>query len=51
MAFMSIVEKEHHDVYPAIDPRDKLKGATDGKVIVLTGAGKGIGEAGHAHRQ
>jgi NADP-dependent 3-hydroxy acid dehydrogenase YdfG len=41
---MSLVEKEHHDVYPAIDPRAKLKGVAEGKVAVLTGAGKGIGE-------
>lgn len=40
----SIVEKEHHDIYPAIDPKGKLDGAAADKVIVLTGAGKGIGE-------
>jgi len=43
----SLVDKEHHDVYPSIDPEDKLRGAADGKVIVLTGAGKGIGEVRH----
>jgi hypothetical protein len=43
----SIVDKEHHDVYPSIDPQGKLSGAADGKVIVLTGAGKGIGEVRH----
>jgi hypothetical protein len=41
---MNLVEKQHHDVYPAIDPKNKLSGAADGKVIILTGAGKGIGE-------
>ena len=41
---VTIVDKEHHDIYPAIDPRGKLSGVAEGKVIVLTGAGKGIGE-------
>jgi len=41
---LSIVEKDHHDVYPAIDPTGKLSGAAADKVVVLTGAGKGIGE-------
>jgi hypothetical protein len=40
----TIVEKEHHDIYPAIDPKGKLSGAAADKVVVLTGAGKGIGE-------
>jgi len=43
----SIVDKEHHDVYPSIDPKGKLSGAAAGKVVVLTGAGKGIGEVRH----
>jgi len=40
----SIVDKEHHDVYPSIDPKGKLSGTAAGKVVILTGAGKGIGE-------
>lgn len=39
------VQRLHHDIYPAIDPKGKLSGAANGKVVVLTGAGKGIGEA------
>jgi hypothetical protein len=38
------VQKLHHDIYPAIDPKGKLSGAANGKAIVITGAGKGIGE-------
>jgi hypothetical protein len=43
---IDIVEKIHHEVYPDIDPKGKLKGVADGKVIVLTGASRGIGEVG-----
>jgi hypothetical protein len=43
---IDIVEKIHHDVYPDIDPNGKLKGVAEGKVIVLTGASRGIGEVG-----
>ncbi|KZS96636.1 NAD(P)-binding protein [Sistotremastrum niveocremeum HHB9708] len=35
--------KEHHDVYPGIDVRGALKGAAKGKVILITGASRGIG--------
>ena len=41
---LDFVSKQHHDVYPSIDPKSTLRGVADGKVIVLTGAGKGIGE-------
>jgi hypothetical protein len=41
---LNLTEKLHHDVYPAIDPKGKLQGTAEGKVVVLTGAGKGIGE-------
>jgi hypothetical protein len=44
---LDFVDKIHHDVYPAIDPKGKLSGAAEGKVIILTGAGKGIGEVKH----
>jgi len=36
---------EHHDVYPAIDPAGALKGSAAGKVIFLSGASQGIGQA------
>jgi hypothetical protein len=42
---VDLVEKIHHDIYPDIDPKGKLKGVAAGKVIVLTGASRGIGEA------
>jgi hypothetical protein len=41
---LNLIEKSHHDVYPAIDPKGKLQSTAEGKVVVLTGAGKGIGE-------
>lgn len=44
---LDFVDKLHHDVYPAIDPKGKLSGAAEDKVIILTGAGKGIGEVKH----
>lgn len=36
---------EHHDVYPAIDPTGALKGSASGKVIFMSGASQGIGQA------
>jgi hypothetical protein len=41
---MNILEKLHHDVYSDIDPQAKLKGGAEGKVVVITGASRGIGE-------
>jgi hypothetical protein len=41
---VDLVDKIHHDVYPDIDPKGKLKFSAEGKVVVLTGAGRGIGE-------
>ena len=35
----------HHALYPAIDPRTTLKDSASGKVIFLTGASRGIGQA------
>ncbi|KAK5175421.1 uncharacterized protein LTR77_000560 [Saxophila tyrrhenica] len=42
MAF-SFIKPTRHDVYPFIDPQDGLKGAADGKTVLITGAGSGIG--------
>ena len=36
---------EHHDVYPEIDPSGHLKGSASGKVVFLSGASQGIGQA------
>jgi NAD(P)-dependent dehydrogenase (short-subunit alcohol dehydrogenase family) len=36
---------EHHDVYPAIDTGAALKGSASGKVVFLSGASQGIGQA------
>lgn len=36
---------EHHDVYSAIDPATGLKGSASGKVVFLSGASQGIGQA------
>jgi len=41
---IDFVSKLHHDVYPSIDPKTTLRGVAEGKTIVITGAGKGIGE-------
>ncbi|MDX8350861.1 SDR family oxidoreductase [Cognatiyoonia sp. IB215182] len=35
----------HRDRYDAIDPRTTLKGAADGKVVFISGASRGIGQA------
>ena len=35
----------HHDRYDAIDPRGALKGSAAGKVVFLSGASRGIGQA------
>lgn len=36
----------YRDVYPAVDPKNEDLKAT-GKVVVITGAGGGLGEVGH----
>ena len=35
----------HHDRYEAIDPRTTLKGSATGKVVFISGASRGIGQA------
>jgi len=35
----------HHALYPAIDPGTALKGSASGKVVFLSGASRGIGQA------
>jgi NAD(P)-dependent dehydrogenase (short-subunit alcohol dehydrogenase family) len=35
----------HHDVYPAIDPKSSLKDSAKDKVVFITGASRGIGQA------
>jgi NAD(P)-dependent dehydrogenase (short-subunit alcohol dehydrogenase family) len=37
--------KVHHSQYPAIDPTDALKGSASTKIIFITGASQGIGQA------
>ncbi len=37
--------KAHHSQYPAIDPKTALKGSALGKIIFITGASQGIGQA------
>lgn len=41
--FLNITQ--HHEVYPAIDPSTALKGTASGKVVFLSGASQGIGQA------
>jgi NAD(P)-dependent dehydrogenase (short-subunit alcohol dehydrogenase family) len=56
--FMSSIQtqfldlKARHAQYPAIDPKTTLKGSASGKVIFISGASQGIGQAtavGFAH--
>jgi NAD(P)-dependent dehydrogenase (short-subunit alcohol dehydrogenase family) len=35
----------HHGVYPAIDPQDALRGSAHDKVVFISGASRGIGQA------
>jgi hypothetical protein len=35
----------HRALYPAIDPATALKGSASGKVVFLSGASRGIGQA------
>ncbi|KZS96628.1 NAD(P)-binding protein [Sistotremastrum niveocremeum HHB9708] len=35
--------RERHDVYPSIDVNGALKDAAKGKIVLVTGAGKGVG--------
>jgi NAD(P)-dependent dehydrogenase (short-subunit alcohol dehydrogenase family) len=37
--------KAHHSQYPAIDPKAALKGSASAKIIFITGASQGIGQA------
>jgi NAD(P)-dependent dehydrogenase (short-subunit alcohol dehydrogenase family) len=37
--------KSHHNVYPAIDPTGALKGSAASKVVFISGASRGIGQA------
>ena len=39
------VATDHHEVYPAIDPRGNLKSTCSGKRICILGAAKGCGQA------
>jgi len=43
--FETLNVTQRHDVYPGIDVHGALKGASSGKIVVVTGASKGIGEA------
>ena len=38
-----LIDAPRHDVYDFIDPTKNLKGAAEGKTILITGAGTGIG--------
>ncbi len=37
--------KAHHARYSAIDPKTTLKSSASGKIIFITGASQGIGQA------
>lgn len=40
-----LTKSMHRDVYPAVDPSNPTLSA-DGKVIIITGAGGGLGAVG-----
>jgi NAD(P)-dependent dehydrogenase (short-subunit alcohol dehydrogenase family) len=40
-----LTQTVHHDVYDAISPTGALAGSAEGLVVVITGAGRGIGRA------
>ncbi|OZJ06890.1 hypothetical protein BZG36_00005 [Bifiguratus adelaidae] len=39
------IKNDHHKQYDAINPTATLKGAAEGKIIFITGASRGIGQA------
>ncbi|BFZ62798.1 hypothetical protein YB2330_003908 [Saitoella coloradoensis] len=42
------IEGKHHDIYPAIDPSNPSSGlanAAEGRTVIITGAGRGIGRS------
>jgi len=45
---MYVIDNKHQDIYPAIDPSDpssSLANSAEGRTIIITGAGRGIGRA------
>jgi hypothetical protein len=42
-AIMQTIKRTEHDIYPYISATGRLAGAAKGKLILITGGGKGIG--------
>jgi hypothetical protein len=40
---MQTIKRTEHDIYPYISATGRLAGAAKGKLILITGGGKGIG--------
>ena len=45
MPDLNIISSTHHDTYPFISPNNRLKDAAENRIILITGAGGGIGLA------
>lgn len=41
---MEPIKRDMHDIYPFISARGRLAGAAQGKTVIITGGGKGIGK-------
>lgn len=40
---MTLIHRNMHDIYPFISPLAALKDSANGKTVLVTGGGKGIG--------
>lgn len=45
---MPLIQRNMHDIYPFISPSAALKDSAKGKIVLVTGGGKGIGRVCHS---
>ena len=43
---MELIKRTKHDIYPFISAAGHLHGTAQGKSVLITGGGKGIGKVG-----
>ena len=48
---MRLIERTKYDIYPFVSPTATLKDCAKGKMVLVTGGGKGIGKVGSTHYQ